>query len=86
MQIPVPFRSEEPTYEKFTLIACSSMFPLFFRKSFYLILLLWKIFALGGWMLLHQNLSFRESTGCVLLFAAVVLAQLPLGRLMRSKA
>jgi hypothetical protein len=24
--------------------------------------------------------------GCVLLFAAVVLAQLPLGRLMRSKA
>ena len=42
--------------------------------------------ALGGWLLLHQNLSFRESTGCVLLFAAVVLAQLPLGRLMRSKA
>ena len=42
--------------------------------------------ALGGWLLLHQNLSFRESTGCVLLFSAVVLAQLPLGRLMRSKA
>ena len=42
--------------------------------------------ALGGWLLLHQNLSIRESSGCVLLFAAVVLAQLPLGRLMRSKA
>ena len=42
--------------------------------------------ALGGWLLLHQNLSIRESFGCVLLFAAVVLAQLPLGRLMRSKA
>ena len=42
--------------------------------------------ALGGWLLLHQNLSFRESTGCVLLFAAVVLAQLPLGCLKRSKA
>ena len=42
--------------------------------------------ALGGWLLLHQNLSIREFTGCVLLFAAVVLAQLPLGRLMRSKA
>ena len=42
--------------------------------------------ALGGWLLLHQNLSFREASGCVLLFAAVVLAQLPLGRLMRSKA
>ena len=42
--------------------------------------------ALGGWLLLHQNLSFRESSGCVLLFAAVVLAQLPLGCLKRSKA
>ena len=42
--------------------------------------------ALGGWLLLHQNLSIREYSGCVLLFAAVVLAQLPLGRLMRSKA
>ena len=42
--------------------------------------------ALGGWLLLHQNLSLREASGCVLLFAAVVLAQLPLGRLIRSKA
>ena len=31
--------------------------------------------ALGGWMLLHQNLSAREVFGCVLIFAAVVLAQ-----------
>ena len=30
--------------------------------------------ALGGWMLLHQNLSAREVFGCVLIFAAVVLA------------
>ena len=42
--------------------------------------------ALGGWLLLHQNLSLREAAGCVLLFAAVVLAQLPLGRLARRKA
>ena len=42
--------------------------------------------ALGGWLLLHQNLSLREASGCVLLFAAVVLAQLPLGRLARRKA
>lgn len=55
MQIPAPFKSEEPTYEKFTLIACLSMSPLFFRKSFYSILLLWKIFALGGWMLLTKK-------------------------------
>lgn len=55
MQIPVPFKLEELTYEKFTLTACSSMFPLFFRKSFYSILLLWKIFASDGWMLLTKK-------------------------------
>ena len=41
--------------------------------------------ALGGWMLLHQNLSAREVFGCVLIFAAVVLAQLPLEMLHRVK-
>ena len=41
--------------------------------------------ALGGWMLLHQNLSAREGFGCVLIFAAVVLAQLPLEMLHRAK-
>lgn len=33
--------------------------------------------ALGGWLILHQNLSARESVGCALIFVAVVLAQLP---------
>lgn len=33
--------------------------------------------ALGGWLILHQNLSVREASSCVLIFAAVVLAQLP---------
>ena len=33
--------------------------------------------ALGGWVLLHQSLSPREGVGCVLIFAAAVLAQLP---------
>ena len=33
--------------------------------------------ALGGWLILNQNLSVREASGCVLIFAAVVLAQLP---------
>ena len=41
--------------------------------------------ALGGWMLLHQNLSAREVFGCVLIFAAVVLAQLPLEMMRRVK-
>ena len=41
--------------------------------------------ALGGWVLLHQSLSPREGVGCVLIFAAVVLAQLPLEVLHRAK-
>ncbi len=42
--------------------------------------------ALGGWLLLSQNLSLRELAGCVLIFAAVVGAQLPLERLPRRPA
>ena len=33
--------------------------------------------ALGGWLLLNQDLSMRELAGCGLIFGAVVLAQLP---------
>lgn len=33
--------------------------------------------ALSGWLILHQTLSRREILGCTLLFAAVILAQLP---------
>ena len=40
--------------------------------------------ALGGWVLLHQSLSLREGLGCALIFSAVVLAQLPLGRRVKS--
>lgn len=36
--------------------------------------------ALFGWLLLSQALSLRELLGCVLVFAAVVLAQIPLHR------
>ena len=42
--------------------------------------------ALGGWLLLHQNLSLREGAGCALIFAAVVLAQLPIGQKAGSSA
>lgn len=38
--------------------------------------------AIGGWLLLDQTLSARELFGCVLLFAAVVLAQLPVEQLL----
>jgi drug/metabolite transporter (DMT)-like permease len=42
--------------------------------------------ALGGWILLGQTLTLREMSGCALIFAAVVLAQLPLGHRMRRPA
>ena len=41
--------------------------------------------ALGGWLLLGQNLSMGESAGCALIFAAVVLSQLPFAELRRCK-
>ena len=41
--------------------------------------------ALGGWLLLNQSLSLRESAGCALIFAAVVLSQLPLEELHGCK-
>lgn len=43
-----------------------------------LILSLESCFAvLAGWIVLGQKLSVRESLGCILMFAAIILAQLP---------
>lgn len=33
--------------------------------------------ALAGWVLLHELLSLKETLGCVLVFTAVILSQLP---------
>lgn len=33
--------------------------------------------VLAGWALLHQSLSLRELAGCLLVFCAIILAQLP---------
>lgn len=33
--------------------------------------------VLAGWLILHQHLSFKELAGCVIMFAAIILAQLP---------
>ena len=41
--------------------------------------------ALGGWLLLSQSHSAREAFGCPLIYAAVVLAQLPLEMLHLAK-
>jgi drug/metabolite transporter (DMT)-like permease len=35
------------------------------------------ISVLAGWILLRQALSVRELAGCVIMFAAIILAQLP---------
>ena len=35
------------------------------------------ISVLAGWLILGQNLSGREIFGCVLMFGAIILAQLP---------
>jgi len=43
-----------------------------------LVLSLESVFSvLAGWLILHQTMTFREITGCVLMFAAIILAQLP---------
>lgn len=43
-----------------------------------LILSLESVFSvLAGWMILNQTLSIREFFGCVLMFLAIILAQLP---------
>ena len=43
-----------------------------------LILSLESCFAvLAGWIVLGQKLTIRESIGCILMFAAIILAQLP---------
>lgn len=36
--------------------------------------------VLAGWVILHERLSVRESVGCVLMFAAIMLAQIPAGK------
>lgn len=41
--------------------------------------------ALFGWLLLGQVLSLREALGCALMFAAIVLSQLPLTRVPPEK-
>jgi drug/metabolite transporter (DMT)-like permease len=35
------------------------------------------IATLSGWLLLKQNMSIRETAGCILMFIAIILAQLP---------
>lgn len=43
------------------------------------------ISAIAGWMILGQTLSRREMAGCIVMFAAIVLAQLPEKKLNREQ-
>ena len=36
--------------------------------------------VLAGWAVLGERLSVRETAGCVLMFTAIILAQMPDGR------
>lgn len=40
---------------------------------------------LAGWVLLGQTLAAKELFGCVLVFAAIILAQIPMERLRKSR-
>ena len=42
--------------------------------------------VLAGWLILKQDLSSRELIGCVLMFAAIVLAQLPVPTKKKERA
>ena len=42
--------------------------------------------AVSGWIILNEALNRREIIGCILIFAAVVIAQLPSGKIGRCKS
>lgn len=42
--------------------------------------------VLAGWLILGQSLSAREMWGCVLMFVAIVLAQLPMPKRKKEKS
>lgn len=51
-----------------------------------LLMSLESVFAvLAGWIILGQNMSLKEVSGCVLIFMAIILAQLPIDKVMLFK-
>ena len=42
------------------------------------------ISVIAGWLILGQSLSGREILGCVLMFSAIILAQLPQKKMSRN--
>ena len=45
------------------------------------------VFAgLFGWLILHETMSFQKFMGCVVVFSAIVIAQLPTEKIFKKKA
>lgn len=42
--------------------------------------------ALAGWVILNERLSPKELFGCTMVFAAVIIAQIPVGKLKKGKS
>lgn len=40
--------------------------------------------AIGGWLLLGEKLTLREIIGCVIMFSAIIIAQLPFEKLKKA--
>ena len=39
--------------------------------------------AIAGWLILKESMAVREILGCLLIFGAIVVSQLPLGKILR---
>ena len=51
-----------------------------------LIMSLESVFAmLAGWVILGQKMSARELLGCALVFGAIILAQIPVGKFKKAE-
>ena len=55
---------------------CAALLPLISDQGYNVWVALAVLFA--GWLLLHEKLTERELTGCVLMFCGMVLSQLPI--------
>ncbi len=50
-----------------------------------LIMSMESVFAvLSGWLILNEHLSTREKIGCILMFAAIIISQLPIDKIIQK--
>lgn len=41
--------------------------------------------VIAGWLILKETMGFRQLSGCILIFAAIILAQIPVNRIRKKK-